>query len=83
MNFIAELPKVPVISSLNGQDLSSQAPIFDIGAILNLSCEVTGGMFYYFIFKNITFLSYVTRFIHFMYCYVIPTLLELRRAFPS
>ena len=50
MNFISELPKVPVISSLNGQDLSSQAPIFNIGAILNLSCEVTGGMQYYFSF---------------------------------
>ena len=30
---------------MNGQDLSSQAPSFHIGSMLNLSCEVTGGMY--------------------------------------
>ena len=43
--FVLELPQIPVITNLNGADLSSQAPIFHLGSLLNLSCEVSGGMY--------------------------------------
>ena len=50
---VLELPNTPIIKDLNGLDLSSKAPIFHLGSLLNLSCEVTGGRLYIFFSSNL------------------------------